>query len=438
MRRWIYDFCRPLARRRRHLPESVGHLHAVNQPIICNGLENSDRNMYRLPVARCNDARLGGGPPPAEGPRAHADRARATLERQPVDDCEDREETDESLLRRRPARDGVPPGRAEATGEEGARRSDPDEEGPVRRSEDPPRDRSRRDAPLEVLPDARHAQRPPGRLDLGQGDQQPDPVRQRPEGPRADPRGRGDGARIPSGRCEGAGREIGEPAATLQCRPRDGEGRGHRNRDEVGLDEAPVRSRIGPGADSHTPSLSLNNDNTSWNPTQSGEIYDDRLRVLCQDGSSSAVSLFLALRRSRRATAAGRGVRRPGKRLGEPCDGGSQGRSVCGASEDRDGSVRRAHAVGDGHSELMDGASVLSLANDNDPVDRDLSSRPHSGYGTSTSRKSSATRTFAKTVFASSRIDVGSSYRGLRWVNTSRPTPDSFAVSAACLEDECP
>src|SRR2546422_5020947 len=70
MRRWIYDFCRPLARRRRHLPESVGHLDAVNQPIICNGLENSDRNMYRLPVARCNDARLGGGPPPAEGPRA--------------------------------------------------------------------------------------------------------------------------------------------------------------------------------------------------------------------------------------------------------------------------------------------------------------------------------------------------------------------------------
>src|SRR5881409_766326 len=50
MRRWIYDFCRPLARRRRHLPESVGHLHAVNQPIICNGFENSDRNMYPCPL----------------------------------------------------------------------------------------------------------------------------------------------------------------------------------------------------------------------------------------------------------------------------------------------------------------------------------------------------------------------------------------------------
>src|SRR5207247_6428013 len=99
-------------------------------------LQNTYRKMYRLPVARRNDARLGGGPPPAEGPRAHADRARATLERQPVDDREDREETDESLLRRRPARDDVPPGRAQAAGEEGARRSDPDAEGPVRRGEE--------------------------------------------------------------------------------------------------------------------------------------------------------------------------------------------------------------------------------------------------------------------------------------------------------------
>src|SRR3989441_8162083 len=136
MRRWIYDFCRPLARRRRHLRESVGHLDAVNQPIICNGLENSDRNMYRMLVARCDDARLGGGPPPAEGPRAHADRARTTLERQPVDDREDREETDEPLLRRGPPGHDVAPGRAQAAGEEGARRTDPDAEGPVRRGED--------------------------------------------------------------------------------------------------------------------------------------------------------------------------------------------------------------------------------------------------------------------------------------------------------------
>src|SRR3989454_606912 len=438
MRRCIYGFCRRRARCRRGSWEHGALQVAVHRSIIYNSRKNSGRNMYCMLVARPDDARLGGGPPPAEGPGAHADRARATLERQPVDDREDREEPDEPLVRRRPARDDVPPSRAQAAGEEGARRADPDEEGPVRRGEDPPRDRGRRNAPLEVLPDARHAQRPPGRLDFGQGDQQPDPVRQRPEGPRADPRGRGHGARVPSGRREGSGRARGEPVATLQCRPRDGEGRGHGDRDEVGLDEAPVRSRIGRGSGFAISLLSLNNDNTSWNPPRSGEAYDDRLRILCQDGSSPAVSLRLALRRSRRATAAGRRVRRPGKRLGEPCDGGSQGRSVCGASEDGDGPVRRAHAVGDGQPELMDGASVLSLANDNDPVDRDLSSRPHSGYGTSTSRKSSATRTFAKTVFASSRIDVGSSYRGLRWVNTSRPTPDSFAVSAACLEDECP
>src|SRR2546426_1289577 len=431
MRRCIYGFCRPLARRLRDLTESVRAGDTVHRPIICNGSENSGRNMYRMPLARPYDARLGGGPPPAEGPWAHADRARAPVERQPVDDREDREETDEPLLRRRPARDDVPPDRAEAAGEEGARRSDPDAKGPVRRGEDPPRERGRGDAPLEVLPNARHAQRPPGRLDLGQGDQQPDPVRQRPEGPRADPRGRSHGACVPSGRREGSGRARGEPVATLQCRPRDGEGRGHGDRDEVGLDEAPVRSRIGRGSGFAISLLSLNNDNTSWNPPRSGEAYDDRLRILCQDGSSPAVSLRLALRRSRRATAAGRRVRRPGKRLGEPCDGGSQGRSVCGASEDGDGPVRRAHAVGDGQPELMDGASVLSLANDNDPVDRDLSSRPHSGYGTSTSRKSSATRTFAKTVFASSRIDVGSSYRGLKWVSTRRPTPASVAVSAA-------
>src|SRR2546428_203281 len=99
MRRCIYGFCRPLARRLRDLTESVRAGDTVHRPIICNGSENSGRNMYRMPLARPDDARLGGGPPPAEGPWAHADRARATRERQPVDDREDREETDEPLLR---------------------------------------------------------------------------------------------------------------------------------------------------------------------------------------------------------------------------------------------------------------------------------------------------------------------------------------------------
>src|SRR3989441_3587866 len=136
MRTCIYGFCRPPAGRRRDRTECIGLLQAVNLPIICNGLENSDRNMYRMLVARCDDARFGGGPPPAEGPRAHADRARTTLERQPVDDREDREETDEPLLRRGPPGHDVAPGRAQAAGEEGARRTDPDAEGPVRRGED--------------------------------------------------------------------------------------------------------------------------------------------------------------------------------------------------------------------------------------------------------------------------------------------------------------
>src|SRR3989449_7022611 len=158
MRRCIYGFCRRPARCRRDLWEHAALLAAVHQPIICNGHENSGRNMYRMSIARPDAARLRGGPPPAEGPRAHADRARATLERQPVDDCEDREETDEPVLRRRPAGHDVAPGRAEAAGEEGARPADPNTDSTVRRSEDAPRDRGRRDAPLEVLPDARHAQ----------------------------------------------------------------------------------------------------------------------------------------------------------------------------------------------------------------------------------------------------------------------------------------
>src|SRR5256712_8193411 len=101
--------------------------------------------MNRSPLPSRYEPGLGGCPPPAEGPWAHADRARATRERQPVDDREDREETDEPLLRRRPAGHDVAPDGAEEAGEEGARRADPDEEGPVRRSEDPARDPGRRD-----------------------------------------------------------------------------------------------------------------------------------------------------------------------------------------------------------------------------------------------------------------------------------------------------
>src|SRR2546428_10579693 len=161
MRRCIYGFCRPLARRLRDLTESVRAGDTAHRPIICNDSENSGRNMYRMPLARPDDARLGGGPPPAEGPWAHADRARATRERQPGAHREDREETDEPLLRRRPAGHDVAPDGAEEAGEEGARRADPDEGGPVRRSEEPARDRGRGDAPPEALPDARHAQRAP-------------------------------------------------------------------------------------------------------------------------------------------------------------------------------------------------------------------------------------------------------------------------------------
>ena len=194
MRRCIYAFCRLVAPRRNGRDGFVGPVH---RPIICNGFENSGRNMYPRPLAAGDDARSGRGAAATEGPRAHADRPGAPLEREPVDDREDREAADEPLVRRRPAGHGVPPGRAEATGEKGARRTDPDEEGPIRRGEDSARHRCGRDAPLEVLSDARYAQRSPHRLDLGQGDQQPHPLRQGPEGPRADPGGRGHGAGLP-------------------------------------------------------------------------------------------------------------------------------------------------------------------------------------------------------------------------------------------------
>src|SRR5207245_11711759 len=138
----------------------------------------------------------------------------------------------------------VAPDRVEATGEEGPRGANPDSKGPVRGGEAPPRGRRGRDATLEVLADARHAQRPPGRLDLGKGDQRPDPVGQGPERPRTDPRGRGHGARVPAGRRENPRRARGEPPPALQCGPRDVERRGHGNPDEIGPDEAPVA--VGP------------------------------------------------------------------------------------------------------------------------------------------------------------------------------------------------
>src|SRR5437879_13145362 len=100
MRRCIYGFCRRPHEVDGTLTEYGGLPDTVHRLIICDGPENSGRNMYRMPVARPDDARLGGGPPPAEGPRAHTDRARTTLERQPVDDREDRAETDEPALRR--------------------------------------------------------------------------------------------------------------------------------------------------------------------------------------------------------------------------------------------------------------------------------------------------------------------------------------------------
>src|SRR3989441_1518384 len=190
--------------------------------------------------------------------------------------------------------------------------------------------------------------------------------------------------------------------------------------------------------DSPTSSLSLNNDNTFEDPTWSGVPCDDWLRVLHQDRAAQTLFVFLALRKPRGAARTGRGIRRPGKQVADRRDGRSQGGCLCGASEGRDGTVRRAHPIGDGHAELIGFAMALSLSEDSTPQRRERRTRSHSGYGTSTSRKSSATRTFAKTAFASWRMGVGSSYRGLRCVRMRRLTPASFASSAACREDECP
>src|SRR3989454_962823 len=190
--------------------------------------------MYLLAFSEADDAGPGGDPAAPQGARTHADRDRSSREREPVDDREDREAADEPVVRQREADHERPPGGAEAAGEEGARGPDPEPQGPVRGGEDPARVRRERDAPLEVLPDAGHAQRPSRRLDLGQGDQQPDPVRPGPEGPRPDPRGRGHGTRVSPGRREGARGARRGPAASLRRGPRDREGRGHWHSHEIG------------------------------------------------------------------------------------------------------------------------------------------------------------------------------------------------------------
>src|SRR3989454_3330526 len=222
--------------RRTAPPDSVSGL-VNNIP-----LNQKFRQKY-VPPARSasDDAGPGGDSTFAESPRPHADVARPPLEREPVDDREDREEADESVVRCRATRLRFPPDRTETAGEASPCGPDPDAKGPVRGSEAAARECGGRDAALEVLANARHAQRPSGRFDLGKGDQRSDLVGQRPERPRPDPCGRGHGARVPAGRREDPRRARGEPPATLQCGPRDVERRGHGNPDEIGPDEAPVK-----------------------------------------------------------------------------------------------------------------------------------------------------------------------------------------------------
>src|SRR5947207_7205939 len=116
--------------------------------------------MYPSSIGGPDDAGPRRDPPPPQGVGAHADRDRPSRERQPVDDRQDREAADEPVLRQRAADHERAPGGAEAAGEEGPRRTDPEPEGPVRRGEAAPRDRDGRDAPMEVLPDAGHAYLP--------------------------------------------------------------------------------------------------------------------------------------------------------------------------------------------------------------------------------------------------------------------------------------
>src|SRR2546429_9170304 len=108
--------------------------------------------MYPTPIGGPDDAVPGVTPPPPQGAGAHADRDRPPRERQPVDDRQDREAADEPVLRQRAADHERAPGGAEAAGEEGPRRTDPEPEGAVRRGEAAPRDRGRRDAPIDSVP----------------------------------------------------------------------------------------------------------------------------------------------------------------------------------------------------------------------------------------------------------------------------------------------
>ena len=63
---------------------------------------------------------------------------------------------------------------------------------------------------------------------------------------------------------------------------------------------------------------------------------------------------------------------------------------------------------------------------------------PHSAYGTSNWKKSSAMYVFGNTAFASARIVDVSSYRGLTWVRINARTFASRAISAACPPVEWP
>src|SRR5712691_10717850 len=120
--------------------------------------------MYPALLAPRDDARPRGDSSPSQGTRSHADGDRPPRERQSVDDREDREEANESLVRRRPADHEHAPSGDETAGEEGARGPDPDAEGPIRRSSNTALHRGGRDAPVEVLANARHAQRPSRRV----------------------------------------------------------------------------------------------------------------------------------------------------------------------------------------------------------------------------------------------------------------------------------
>src|SRR5467141_2591217 len=95
--------------------------------------------MYPSTLSAADDTGPGADPAPSDGPRAPADRDRASRGREPFDDREDREAADEPVVRQREADHERPTCRAEAAGEKGARGPDPEPQGPVRGSEEPPR-----------------------------------------------------------------------------------------------------------------------------------------------------------------------------------------------------------------------------------------------------------------------------------------------------------